>query len=298
MFYVILGGEALTVYLDVLLGINLIVNYFLLLLTFKLTLTQNKNLRVILGAGVGSLFSLYIFISVNSIILDSLVKIVCSALMVLTAVGFINIKAFLRNIAVLFAVSFLYSGCMMALWSVFRWETIVINNSTVYLDISPLYLIGFSVLFYITIVIIKSILKRNSIKAERCRVKLIFGDKKTELIGIFDTGNSVKDIFSDSAIIFISNKDALSFLGDEPKSFKNNYRLLPCSTVTGSKLLEAVRIDKAQILLDNKSLTLYRPILAITTVKIDSEYSVLLNPEILLNAEENYVTNKNSRNGF
>ena len=287
----------MTVYLDVLLGINIIVNYYLLLLTLKFNFYSNKIWRVILGACVGSIFSLYIFVPINSIILDCAVKLVCSASMVLGAIGYINFKAFIRNIVILFGVSFLYSGCMMALWSIFKWDTIVINNSAVYLDISPLYLIGFSVLFYIIIVTVKSVLKRNSVKAERCGVTLIFGEKTVELIGIFDTGNSVKDIFSDSAILFISYKDALNFLGDEPKKFQNNYRLIPCSTVTGSKLLEAIRIDKAEIHLDNKCLTLNKPILAISTVKIDQEYSVLLNPEILMNEEENYVTSKNARNG-
>ncbi len=286
----------LTIYLDVLLVINLIVNYYLLLLTIKFNSLIHKGWRIILGATVGSVFSLYIFLEINSTLTDCAVKLACSILMILVSVGYMNIKAFFRNIIVLFGVSFIYSGAMMALWTVFKWETIIINNSTVYLDISPLYLIGFSVIFYLIIVITKSLLRKNSIKAQRCKVELIFGKRKTFLIGIFDTGNSVKDLFSDSSVIFISRNNAVDFLGGEPKCFENSYRLLPCSTVTGSKLLEAVRIDKAEVILDSKNITLYKPILAISEIGIDKEYSLILNPEILMSAEANYVKIKNRKN--
>lgn len=290
-----LGGEAVTIYLDVLLGVNLIIDYYLLLLTFKFNSLKFKGWRLIFGASIGSLFSLYIFFLIDSILIDCVVKLICSMLMILISVGYINLKAFFRNVTLLFIVSFIYSGGMLALWSVLKWDTIIVNNSTVYLDISPIYLIGFSVIFYLTIVTINSVLQKKSIKADRCSVVLEFNKYSLELTGIFDTGNSVKDIFSDSAVIFISHKAAFDFLGNEPSKYIKNYRLLPCSTVTGSKLLEAVRIDRAEVKLENARITLYKPILAISEEAIDQEYSLILNPEILVNAEESYVKNKNSK---
>lgn len=287
-------GEGLSIYLDLLIGVNIIVNYFLLRLTLKITSCDSKNGRVILSASVGSLSSLYIFVLLDSIIIDLVVKLFFSAVMILIAVGFINIKAFLRNISVLFAVSFLYAGGMLAAWALFKWDTIIINNSTVYLNISPITLIAFSAVFYFLFIIIKSLLKRNAVKAMRCRVKLHFQNKTVELIGIFDTGNSVKDLFSDSQVIFIGEKNAVEFLNGKPSEFQNNYRLLPCSTVTGSKLLEAVRIDSARVFAENKEITLLKPILAISDMPIDEEYSLILNPEILNKSEENYVAFKNS----
>ena len=276
------------VYLDILLGINLIVNYYLLLLTVKFASDNAKGWRILIGAAVGSLFSLYIFFDINSTIFDCFIKIICSMLMILSSVGFINIKAYLRNVTILFVVSFIYSGGMMALWSFFKWDTIVINNSTVYLNISPLNLILISVIFYIILVISKSVFKKNSVKAERAVVELYFKEKKAELIAIFDTGNSVRDILSDSAVIFISHKKAIDFLCEEPSAFEKNYRLLPCSTVTGSKLLEAVRIDKAVVIVNKSAITLLNPILAISEIGIDKEYSLILNPEILMSSEVCY----------
>ena len=244
---------------------------------------------------MGGLFSLYIFVPVSSVILDFTVKLISSVVMVIIAVGFNNIKAFIRNIVVLFAVSFLYAGGMLAIWSVFGWNSIIVNNSTVYLDVSPLLLIGFSAIFYVVLVFAKSLLKKRALLAKRSKVILEFGGKKSDLIGIFDTGNSVKDLLSNSAVIFISRNKIIEFLNDQPANFKNNYRLLPCSTVTGSKLLEAVRIDKASIILDDNEIVLLKPILAISEIPIDKEYSLILNPEILSSAEGNYVKSKNTK---
>lgn len=289
------GGEAMSVYIDLLIGINIIVDYFLLLLTFKITSCQIKNKRVIISSVVGGFFSLYIFVPINSTLLDFAAKLISSAIMVLIAVGFRNIKAFLRNIGVLLISSFIFTGAMLATWSMFKLNSIIVNNSTVYFDISPILLIGFSGVFYLILVTAKSLLKKRALIAKRCRVILEFNGKKSEFIGIFDTGNSVKDLFSDSAVIFISKAEIIKFLNDKPENFNKNYRLLPCGTVTGSKLLEAVRIDIASVILDEDRIVLHKPILAISKIPIDKEYSLILNPEILNCSEGRYDKAQNAK---
>ncbi len=277
------------VYVDVLIAVNIVINYYLILITAKFSAFNYKNFRLILAAIVGSAFSLYIFLPKLGTLIDIIVKLICSAVMILVGFGFKNLKSYLRNMTVLFAASFIYAGGMLAIWMIFKTKAIVINNSVVYLDVSPIFLIGFSVAFYIIIVFFKSILKRNSITAKRCNVEIYFNKKKADFTGIFDTGNSARDILGGGAVIFISRKNAIDFLGGEPKTFESCYRLLPFSTVTGSKLLEAVRCEKAVITFDNKIITLPKPILAISEAVIDSEYSVLLNPEILQYTEERNV---------
>lgn len=285
----------MSVYLDLLIGVNIIVDYYLLLLTFKITSCNYRSGRLIVSSIIGALFSLYIFVPISSLMLDLAVKLISSSVMVVVAVGYKNIKAFLRNIVVLFFASFLYAGGMLAIWSFLGGNSIIINNSTVYLNISPIALIVFSITFYIILVVIKSLLKRKALIAKKSKVILEFDGRKSEYIGIFDTGNSVKDLFSDSAVIFISRKNIGEFLNGKPENFKKNYRLLPCSTVTGSKLLEAVRIDNAYVFVDEKEIVLTKPILAVSEISIDKEYSLILNPEILRVTEENYVEFKNTK---
>lgn len=274
------------IYIDILITVNLIVNYFLLLLVAKISNNSYKNFRLILSAGAGSLFSLYIFVPLVNTLFDILVKFVSALIMVLIGFGFKNIKRFARLTVELFIVSFVYAGAIMALWMSFKLKAIIINNSVIYYDVSPVFLVGFSAVLYLTIAIMRSLLKRNAIKARRCSVEIEFRGRSKTFTGIFDTGNSLKDLLSDSAIIFIDKKRFLKFLGAPPSAFVKNYRIIPCGTVTGSKLIEAVRCDKGVIKIDNSVITLNKPILAISELPVDKEFEVLLNPEILEYAEE------------
>ncbi len=281
------------IYVDVLLVTNLIIDYFLILLTAKINKIRYKNFRIIIGALIGSLFSFYIFYENSNTFKNALVRLFSAAIIILIGIGFKSFKSYFRNILTLFASSFLYCGAMFAIWMLFKINTIVINNSVVYLDISPISLIILTVVFYFFIQIFKSILKKNALKAKRAEVILKFCGKKEKFKAIFDTGNSVKDILSNSEVIFISKDDGVKFLGGNPSEFPNFYRLLPCGTVGGSKLLEGVRIDKAKILIENNEITLIKPILALCEIKLDSEFSLILNPEILEYAEERSYAVKN-----
>lgn len=275
------GEIILIIYIDVLVTVNTVVNYYLLLLTAKLNSAKYKNLRLLFSAFAGGICSVCIFIPDLKLILNILLKISISIIMTLIAFGYRNLKIFLRNVFILFSISFTYAGAMLAISGLLKTKFIVINNSTVYFDISAVFLIVFSVVFYVILILVKSILKRKSITAKRCNVKIFFNNSIGEFTGIFDTGNSVKDILSNSEVIFINKKNAIDFLGDNPKNFKNKYRVLPCTTVTGSKLLEGICCDKSEITFDNSIIVLKKPILAISDSFTSSEYSVLLNPEIL-----------------
>ena len=274
------------IYVDVLLLVNLIVNYYLLLLTSKLLSLQYRNLRLIFSATLGSFFSLYIFFQINNILIDITVKFLCSAVMVFSAFGYENIKKFLRVTVYLFGTSFIYAGAIMAFWMIFKPKTVIINNSVVYYDISPIFLIVFSVVFYLLIVLIRSLLKKNSLSATECLVSVNFNNKTQTFNGIFDTGNNVKDILTGSSVIFISKNKALDFLGAEPRTFEKQFRLIPCATVIGSNLLEAVRCDNAEVIFGKQRIVLNKPILAISEVFLNKEYDIILNPEILEFAEE------------
>lgn len=285
----------MVIYIDVLITVNLIIDYFLVLLTAKINKITYKNFRIVLGALIGSLFSIYIFYENANILINAFVRLFSAAVVILVAFGFNSIKGYFRNIITLFIVSFIYCGAMFAIWIIFKTNSIVINNSVVYLNISPIALISLTIIIYFLIIFLKSILKKNAIKANRADVSLYFCGKKEQFKAIFDTGNSVKDILSNSEVIFISKSMGFKFIGGRPSDFPNMYRLLPCGSVTGSKILEGVRIDKAEISINKNQIILTRPILAFCETNIDNEFSLLLNPEILEYAEEKTYAIKNRK---
>ena len=81
--------EALgVIYVDVLLILNLFVNYFLFLGTACFLHRKPKRWRMILGAAAGSLSSLLIFVDSINFFLMTLIKLPLAALLVWIAMGY------------------------------------------------------------------------------------------------------------------------------------------------------------------------------------------------------------------
>ena len=73
-----------TIYIDILVGVNLFINYFLLLITAHFMCAKWKPIRLVFGELLSGLFSLYILIPEINIFLSIIVKILMSVIIVLT----------------------------------------------------------------------------------------------------------------------------------------------------------------------------------------------------------------------
>ncbi len=272
------------VYADILLLLNFLVNYFLLLTVKRIISANTKTYRLILSSAFGAASSLYIFIPSFSKPLDLLFKLLTCFFITLIGFGYKTHKKFIKTFFTVFGATCLYAGVMIAVWHIFKPNGMIINNSVVYFNISPLFLIGFTVIFYFLFSIGFKILSANSKSAERCEVTLFANESSANFDAIIDTGNSLEDIYGKSEII-IAEKSVFYLLFGENNienddSLKKRYRIIPCSTIAGSSTLDGYRCDKAYIKSNNKSLTLDKPILAISNEAINDDYEAILNPKI------------------
>lgn len=273
------------VYVDVLLIVNLIVDFFLLKITFKLLKTDPKPIRVLISSGIGAVSSLYIFFPESTAFINIAVQLIISSLMMLSALGFKTLKYFLRSVAVFFTVTCVYGGIMTALWQVLKPKGMIINNSVVYFNISPLVLILSTVSGYFLYLFLNKILALPSKTAKKCSLNLYALGKSVGLTGIIDTGNSITDVMSGSEIIIVDKAVAVSLLGTEDFSndplYATRYRTIPCETVMGRSLLEGFRCDMGEIRFEDKVIPLTNPVIALSKTPIKENYSAILNPKIL-----------------
>lgn len=275
----------MVVYADILFVVNLIVDYFLLKVTLKILKMSPKTWRMVLSAVTGALFSFYIFLPPSSVLLEFLVHLSMSGVMTLVCVGFKSFKFFSRAIITLFVVTCGYGGIMTALWQVFKPKGMIINNSVVYFNISPVVLVGATVLGYFLYMIFSKIFALSSKDAQRCNVTIYALGKNVGVTAIIDTGNSITDMMSDSEIIIGDRAVGVALFGNldvtKDPLLATRYRTVPCNTVSGKSILEGFRCDFCHIYLKERSLTLSNPILAISKTAIKEDYSVILNPKIL-----------------
>ena len=275
------------IYVDVLIIVNLFVNYFLLLTTSKFLNLKLKLSRFILGEILGSIYSLYIFIPEPNLFVSVLVKLFMSIIMVAAAFEFNKIKQFLKIIVCFYAVNFAFSGTMFTLWCFLKPNGMIINNDIVYFNISPLTLIISTVVSYIIIEIINRVIEKKQLKSSKYEIGIKFKDKYIVLNAKIDTGNLLKEPFSNLPVIVVK-KSEINLLIPEFNIFENienqneikklKIRIIPFKTVSGTGILPAFKPEYV-VLKGNLKKQAY---VAVCSDEYFSEgISCLVNPEIL-----------------
>lgn len=273
-------------YADILVVLNIIVDYFLLSASSKIIKKKISVIRIILGAVIGGVSSLYIFLPNQGVLFELFYKFSTCALMVLVTFSFVKIKTFLRNLGILFLVTCGYGGLMIAVWYIFKPNGMLINNSVVYFDISPLILISASIVTYFLFVIFSLIFSKSAKLSQKCEIIVFAEDESIRMTGMVDTGNSIEDIFGGSEVIIADKCCVKELFGNiditSNSLLKSRYRVMPCGTISGNGVLEGFRCDKAIVNDGKKTVKLNKPILAISKISLNDDYSAIVNPKIFM----------------
>lgn len=276
----------MVVYADILMVLNLIVDYFLLSAAGRLIRSKSSVWRILAGAGVGAVSSLMIFLPQIHIVFEIIIRFAVCVLMSACAFGYGSLKSLLRNSGILFAVVCSYAGIMIAFWYMLRPPGMLINNSVVYFNISPAVLIISSTLCYLVFLGLRFVFSKSSAICEKCGVTVFADQNSIKMTAIVDTGNSIEDVFSKSEVIIADKGCVKKLLGElnpeNNKELKMRYRVVPCGTVSGVGMLEGYRCDRAVIESEKKKIVLNKPILAVSKTTMKDDYSAIVNPNIFL----------------
>ncbi len=263
----------MVVFVDMLILINFITDYFLLKAVAKLMKTFTPLWRLLLAAFVSALFSLYIFLPDHSPSLQALSRLIFCAVIILVGFGFKSINFYIKACLYLFFITFAYAGVMWAIYSAVHPQKMAVKNGVVYFDISPLALILSAAVFYLLLSAAGLIFPRAKAQKDFV-VTLVLSDRKKTFSGFDDSGNKLTDPFGGRTVIIVNREDILPLAGEEGFQ-KNRFCLLPCGTVTGSALLEGYRLDKAIIKRGSKTAEIYSPIAAFATEKTEKDRAII-----------------------
>ena len=147
------------IYADILIVVNIIVNYLLLRATSAITGCTHKTLRILLAAASGGLFSLMIFIENIPFLLNLIIKGLFLVFMVYVAFGCKSLKAFFKCCAAFFLSNFAFAGIMLALSITVMPNAAIYKNGVVYFDVDILTLTVSSVVCYAVISLISRFTK-------------------------------------------------------------------------------------------------------------------------------------------
>lgn len=260
----------MVIYVDVLFVINFFITFLLLLFTSKMAKRELKLVRILAGSAVGGVYSLVILLDELHFLVTFLGKIACAFLIVFISFGFKRLYIYIKAVSIFFFSNMLFLGVIISLWFAFKPEGVVVNNSTVYFDISAKVLL-FSALFaYLISTAVIKIYNRTVSKKEIYSLTVIKDGESVHLFAFLDSGNKLKEPFSGYPVIIV----------DESKISFETERVIPFDTVGGEGMLRAFKPDKIILSSGKKAFETDRAYVAVSQVN-SKDFSAILNPEIL-----------------
>lgn len=272
------------VYADILIAVNIIVDYFLLSAAGKLLGKRSSALRLLAGALIGGISSLMLFLPATGLPVELLLKTAVCALMVLCSFGFGNTRLYIKSCGVLFLITCAFGGMLYAAYSLFRPNGMLMHNGVVYFNLSPLVLIACSTAVYFLFLIGSYLFSKTAKTAETCNISVFADGSSIRLTGILDTGNSMSDALGGSEIIIVDRACVTALFGStelsKNPSLQVRYRALPCSTVSGGGILDGYRCDSAVLNDGERTVRLKKPVLAVSKAALNDRYNAIVNPQI------------------
>lgn len=221
------------IYVDLLILVNFFFDFLILLATSRVLRRKINLKKHLMGAGVGAIASLSLFLPISPLTLF-LIKLLVSILMIKVSYDCKKVTNLLKNLLFLYLVSIFLGGAIY-----------FINNELSYFINANIYVFpGISINLLILIVLfptliyfyIKGMLEFKNNYANYYYVKIIFNNGHTlNLIGYLDTGNKLTDPYLRRPIILV-NTEEIKFSFNE-----NEILYVPYETLNNSGLLKCVK---------------------------------------------------------
>ncbi len=287
------GVDMTYIYLDVFIITNIYVNYFLLKSTARISHTKLTLKRCAFASLIGVIPSLIILLPQCPMSILALIKMASASLVVIIAFLKIKLSQLIKLTAIFFGISFIFSGSMTVIANLTKTSAILVNNYTIYFNISIITLVIATIISYCIVCVIALILDRK-MNANHCYTVLVsFKGKEYTFSGIGDTGNTLVDSFSGKPVIICDSIKLADYLNlDISKNYSTSeymelfigfkgFRLLPYSTIGNKGIIPAFLADNIVITDENENIKPVDAYIALSS-NLNGEENAIFNPRLLI----------------
>lgn len=262
----------MTIYLDIVIIENLIMNYIILYATSIIAKKKIKQTRAFIASIIGTIYVIMLYITKLPIYSSIISKIILSIIMVYIMFKPESIKMLINNILLFYLTSFVFGGASTALIYLIKPEEILMKNG-VFLGtytLKTVFLGGVMGLFLIVITF--NIVRSKITKKDMFyNIEIYLEDKKVETKAMIDTGNLLKEPITNIPVIIVEHtllydvieKEILNNLEEIlsgnlegiPENVKNKYlsklKVIPFKSLGKENgMLLGIKIDK--VILENE----------------------------------------------
>lgn len=243
-----------TIYIDVLIILNVYVNFFLLRATARLTHTPLKTSRCVISSVIGSLFSLTIFLPDMNFLVPLAIKLAAAVIITAAAFGIKDKRQTLKLVFFFYLVNFIFGGIIMLFYITFKPGFMAFGNTYFYVDFSLLSLVVFTAVSYFAVTAVRRLMDRGCDAKRKYKVTIRQHERTVSVDALADTGNSLVDMFSGKPVIICRRADLPFDLAAEPVAenaellYKTNrIRFIPYSTIGNSGMIAVFSPDEVVI---------------------------------------------------
>lgn len=275
-----------TIYIDMLILVNLLVNYFLLLTVRGFLHVPVGRGRVFLGACVGALGSLVIFLPQPHWSLSLLYRLALSAVMVLACFFPVSRRMFCKLLGLLYLCSFGFAGFMLALCAMNPASGMLMQNGVLYLPVSPLLLLFLAAVSYGVMALLRRVTEPREPKSRFCTVTVTWGGSSQKVCGKIDTGCTLTEPFSHKPAL-VAEKQALGntmphcLQTNDNRQWQEGIRMIPYQAVSGEGMLPGFVPEKLEITMGGETRQLTGCWVAVCSRKLGAgQFQVLVPPAV------------------
>lgn len=275
-----------SIYIDIIIIENLLINFVILHITSLVLRRQAKWYRLLLSSLAGCVYCVA-GIFITKFLFSFFLKILLSLLMVFIAFGFETLKKYSWECFVFYLTTFTFGGVTLLLF----------NTQKKY------YIFLLSVIGYLLCICALRLIKTQKQKSLLYRVYIKMEEREIFLTAFLDTGNLLKDPFTNQGVIIAESSvlkpiipneiyrcitaNEEEHIGDISQLWASRFLVLPFSTIGEKKgNLKGFRCDYAVITSENNDTYIIKnAIIAIYFNNLSNSniYSALLPPDILYN---------------
>lgn len=194
----------MTIYIDIVLIENLIMNYIILLATGIVAKIQIKHIRLIIASLLGAIYTVISYMKVLEIYSNFLLKLLLSIIIIYIAYNPQRMRKMWKMLLIFYMISFVFGGAAFALIYFIKPQDIIMKNG-LFLGTYPLktVILGAIVAFSLIIGTFKILKSKISKKNIICNIEINLNNKKIKTNALIDTGNMLKEPFSNTPVVVI-----------------------------------------------------------------------------------------------
>ena len=296
----------MTIYIDVVLVENIIMNYIIIFATSVILKIKVKQFRIILASLIGSIYAVLEYMYPIQIYSGIVMKLLLSIIITYIAFNSQTIKKFVHQLIIFYLTTFAFGGTALAMLYFIKPSELFIENGA-FQGIYPIKTIflGGIIGFFIIVIAFKIVKTKISIKDIFYNITIKVNNTYINTKAMVDTGNLLKEPITNTPVIIVEHtllyevipKEILNNLGNIlggdlsliPENIQNEYiskfRFIPYASLGKQNgMLLGIVADEVKITEDFEEYkTIEKVILGIYDKSLTKrgEYRVLLGIDLI-----------------